>query len=379
MTRSLVVLAGALLFIACPGNQKSCKLQSDCPETERCVGGACTLICRVDRDCEGLGQCLKGQCVLVVNGGGSGGDGGGSAGGSAGGTAGGAAGGTAGGSAGGAAGGAAGGTAGGSAGGTAGGAAGGSAGGAAGGSAGGSTQGGFGDPCAMSSQCQSNLCLGATGAQQGICTISCANESVCQPGMACIAISGTKVCVPSDSGRPCTNGCFDGVCLGSGATGVCATHCDSTRACPQNGDFTCSPAAGVNGRICIPAGGACSSASGCHSNFCERKATNLSDGICSNLCRDRFDCPDGWGCGLDDDGTGTTVSVCQPVGEACTITGNSNDCYSQNCVTPDMGGPNFCSALCMNTQLQPQPARCPASWSCNPVPVGSSTYYVCEP
>jgi hypothetical protein len=238
----------------------------------------------------------------------------------------------------------------------------------------------FGDPCTGPTQCQSNLCIGAIGASQGICTVACTDESQCNPSMACLAISGVKVCVPSDSGHACPNGspagCFAGVCLGQTGAKVCSTPCDTTRACPQN--MTCSPAAGVNGRWCIPAGQSCSGhglSSTCTSNFCEAQAQNASDGVCTSLCRDHLDCPPDWACGLDDDGTGNTLSLCQPVGQQCTVNGSMmNDCYSQSCDT----GRGLCTALCMNTSLQQEAARCPTGWTCSAFAVGSQTWYACE-
>lgn len=380
-----LVLASALLAVACPSKQTPCRLHSDCPEAERCVGGACTLICRTDRDCEGLGSCIQGQCVLVVNGGGSGGSSGGVAGGSTAGgsTAGGssAGGSTAGGRAGGA-GTAGGATAGGATAGgaTAGGATAGgaTAGGATAGgaTAGGATAGGmgnlmFGETCTGGSQCMSMLCVGVGTAGQGICTIACADESVCPAGWGCLMVGVQKVCMLSDSGRPCSQGCFSGTCLG-GSSGVCSTPCESTRACPQSADFSCSPVSGIGGRWCVPAGATCSAPATCVSSNCATPAVGPNNGVCTSVCRDARDCPDGWMCdGLD--------GRCLPIGEVCTVNMQAmNDCVSQTCAEPDDGGASFCTGFCMNAQLQQQPLRCPSGWTCTGVPAGMETWYVCE-
>ena len=50
-----------------------------------------------------------------------------------------------------------------------------------------------GDSCTGASQCTSNLCVGLTMTGQGICTIACNNESVCNAGWACLSVGGTKV------------------------------------------------------------------------------------------------------------------------------------------------------------------------------------------
>lgn len=42
--------------------QASCRLNSDCPEGEQCISGACVAQCRDDRDCPATSRCQDGAC-----------------------------------------------------------------------------------------------------------------------------------------------------------------------------------------------------------------------------------------------------------------------------------------------------------------------------
>jgi len=222
----------------------------------------------------------------------------------------------------------------------------------------------------------------------GICTIQCADDRVCKPADACLNVSGVNVCVPSDSGRPCPTGqptnCLAGICLvhpGNVSLSECATPCSSARACPAG--FSCSTVqvGATPQTVCTRVGTACTAqglSTQCITRWCSTQAQNPSDGVCTNVCRDALDCPSGWACGLDDDGLGGVIDVCQPVGGACTEdTNGNNDCYSKNCSITS-GNSGYCTALCMNGFLQQESARCPSGWACNAVPVGMDTWYACE-
>ena len=61
--RVLPFLFLALTLGACSG-KKACRINSDCPEVERCVANECTIVCRTDRDCATYETCFVGECVL---------------------------------------------------------------------------------------------------------------------------------------------------------------------------------------------------------------------------------------------------------------------------------------------------------------------------
>ena len=220
-----------------------------------------------------------------------------------------------------------------------------------------------------------------------MCTILCADESVCMQHHGCYDVGGgTKVCVPSDSGRSCPTGqptnCFAGICLvhpSDVTKSECATPCSSVHACPNG--FSCSlTQVGSNTeRVCTRVGATCTAqgvSTECITRFCAAQQTTPTDGVCVAECRDDLDCPDGYGCGLDDNGS-VTVSMCQPIGEACTDNGTTNDCYSKTCAIVS-GNTGYCTVLCMNDQLVEESARCPPAYQCVSVPVSGQTWYACS-
>jgi hypothetical protein len=218
----------------------------------------------------------------------------------------------------------------------------------------------------------------------GVCTIACANETVCLPTWACLNISGTSVCVPNDSGRACPTGqgrgCFAGLCLQHPtmlSSSVCATPCLSSRACPANFSCSLTQVGASQESVCTPDNTPCTSSNNCVSRFCGTSKQNPSDGICEGTCSSATDCPAGWGCGLDDDGMGGVVSVCQPVGTSCNANGGVNNCYSQTCAlsTPDAG---YCTVLCMTGTGVEEPARCPAGYTCVDESAGGPPLFACE-
>lgn len=116
-------------------------------------------------------------------------------------------------------------------------------------------RGGLGDPCAMSSDCASNLCA-TDGAGTMFCTALCdpANPASCAAGYDCVDAGGVAVCAPGagslGSGCATNEECVSGICATEGDTTYCTRLCDSANPCPA--DFTCA-AAGGDTRVCRPA------------------------------------------------------------------------------------------------------------------------------
>lgn len=387
-------LALALLLAACPG-KKSCKLHSDCSETERCVSGECVVLCRTNRDCNGAGRCVFGDCIIGGTGGGiASGGGGGSSGGGAGGG---------------------GGSldagwdagaldAGFDAGVDAGFDAGlEDAGSDAGFDAGlpdagfdagvmdaGSGAGLYGDGCSRGGDCASGLCIGNSVTGLQMCTIVCGSEAACDQGHACLPVQGPSgvlhICVPSDSGQACPTGqgsaCVAGICLlhpSNTTQSVCATPCETTHACPIG--FSCSvvQVGASMQKVCSPITSGCSpqgNSNQCISRWCSTQAQNPASGICTGNCSSQADCPPGWACGLDDNGAGV-VDRCQPVGQSCTVVSGTNDCFSKTCATGTPSG-DYCTAFCMDSSFNQQPARCPPGWSCLDEGTAGAPLWVCE-
>lgn len=394
-------IAAVLVLVGCT-SKKACHLNSDCSEVERCVSGECTVLCRTDRDCMSFETCAVGECKLVGTGSGAGGAGGGSVstGGGGGGTV------DAGADAGTDAGVDAGvpvvdagvdagiddaGTGGGGGGG--GGATGGGGGGGGGGGPvdAGNGQGVYGDACVGAGDCMSGLCIGNAVNGLRMCTIQCANENACDPTHACLPVqsgSGTiNICVPSDSGQSCPSGqgttCIAGICLvhpGSVSLSVCATPCQSARACPNG--FSCSlvQLGGSMQKVCSPVATACNSqgvSNQCISRWCSNSALTPNAGICTSNCSTAADCPAGWACGFDDAASGV-ADRCQPIGNACTVDGaGNNNCYSKTCAQGTPQG-DYCTAFCMDVNFNAVPARCPTGYSCINEGGTGSPLWVCE-
>ncbi len=391
--RAAAILA-ALVFASCP-DKRSCRINSDCSEVERCVANLCVVLCRTDRDCGASEVCDRGECQLGGVGGGfvnlgggltGGGVSGGTAGGSAGGAAGGSSGGTSGGQGGGAhAGGSSGGASGGSSGGVAGGDAGGMAGGSAGGSGGGMALKPRGATCMRGSECASNICFGNSRAGLGLCTDTCVTDATCLPAEACLQVPNgmggmTGVCFESDTGIACPTGqgtnCYAGICLlhpTDVAQSVCVTPCASSRACPTGTTCSLTQIGTSAQKVCTPVGAACSTngpSTTCVSRWCSANAQQPTMGLCTGQCLLASDCASGQAC----DGT---IERCVPVGETCTVNGSMlNSCYSQTCLT---GGPrDYCTAFCQSANGTPNPARCPTGWTCVNEGTVSQPAWVCE-
>ena len=411
---AFALLISGLLLAGC---SKKCKLHSDCSASERCVANECTVLCRTDRDCDGFGSCISGECTGIAGFGGGiqpGGGGGGSSGGGAGGGGGTSDGGTDGGTdagtdagTGGGTGGGGGAMGGGSGGGAMGGGSGGggaTGGGTGGGSVGGGAGGGgaemdggidagngmgvYGDACLRGSDCATGLCVGNAATGLKMCTITCGSEAACDETHACLPVQGPSgtinICIPSDSGQACPNGmgssCIAGLCLlhpGNTSLSVCATPCETTHSCPAN--FSCSlvQVGSQMQKVCSPNGGQCSvqgTSNQCITRFCSTKASAPSVGICTGNCATSADCPTGWACGLDDD----LSSRCQPVGNPCTVnTQGNNDCFSKTCAQGTPQG-DYCTALCMDLNLNPQQQRCPTGWTCVNAGTTMDPLWACE-
>jgi hypothetical protein len=225
-----------------------------------------------------------------------------------------------------------------------------------------------------------------------MCTKQCANETQCDPAQSCLPVQAPQggtinICIPSDSGEACPNGqpttCIAGICLvhpGNVSLSVCATPCQSARACPDG--YSCSTVnvGGNMQKVCSPLGGQCNAqglSNQCISRWCSTSALSPTTGVCLGNCTTAADCPRGFACGWDDANPGV-VDRCQPVGLACTVDGmGNNSCVSKTCAQGTPQG-DYCVAFCMDTNFNPQPQRCPANWNCINEGTVQSPLWVCE-
>lgn len=219
----------------------------------------------------------------------------------------------------------------------------------------------YGAVCMRASECESNLCLGPTGASSGRCTRSCNADGDCAYPDRCLDIEGAgRLCGQEQAGLPvgaaCPNGpseCASGMCVDAqgGSGPVCTQTCSSLPTCPPN--MTCQPVPDGSGSlpVCIPGQGggfgqSCGAASECATNLCIGVGNG---GVCTSLCS-QVPCPSGWACTLANDGMGNDFRVCAPegalsggFGQSCT---GASSCQSGLCIHDARTQSAFCTAYC---------------------------------
>ena len=121
--------------------------------------------------------------------------------------------------------------------------------------------GGFGDPCADASECDSGVCVTGAGAAEGFCSSLCDAATSCPGGSECVAVDAeNSVCVPAEQpgggagqlGDACTAGadCASGLCAtDADGNGICTEECDGLLDCADG--FSCEQVEG--GSVCLPA------------------------------------------------------------------------------------------------------------------------------
>lgn len=237
--------------------------------------------------------------------------------------------------------------------------------------------------------CQTNLCVGnPRQSGVGVCTQECVSNDSC-PGLdLCVDVGGTRVCAPSDVGKPTENkeGCITGWSVTPiGVQGVawsmpqqvCTTECQNDFKCPAG--YRCGPTqlpnnggevnlctANVEGLIpCTAPAQHAACAQGCATGqgLCAAFTQDGSGpGFCSCGCRSAADCLRGYGCDKTDPQGG--LGVCMPIaGYACPPPfppgGGIPACMSTRCLTPDEGELwNYCSTTCQGAADCPEDYRC---------------------
>ena len=78
--KAIILICSAIVFLigtGCDeGSGPECRLNSDCPGDELCIGGKCLMECKTDKDCLPDGECSGGYCEFpdAPKNGGEGGD-----------------------------------------------------------------------------------------------------------------------------------------------------------------------------------------------------------------------------------------------------------------------------------------------------------------
>ena len=284
-------------------------------------------------------------------------------------------------------------------------------------------------PCSSNLQCASGLCVTDWRTGHRFCTRDCSSAADCALDHACATLSGRRVCLASDVGKPCSGRSDCQVeCLENSQTheAHCTASCQSARDCPAG--YGCTSVG--NGKYCVRIAERCSVDSDCITGLCLAPYTYPEVFACSALCDSSADCPVGWACqsvqntlvctpptygtgGLGDScadncqsglclgGTctvecGITRQVGQycPPGFACTVSsgqaGNVLVCASSGSLgfgEPCTGAPQCASEACMQmsdgksrcTRFCNDGAGCPAGSSCIPISTAASgvTLQVC--
>lgn len=236
------------------------------------------------------------------------------------------------------------------------------------------------DRCSASSDCASGLCAVDRGGSR-FCSRSCASDLQCAHEHVCVTGASGGVCLPDDTGAPCSVGtpetCNLGLCLGSAAGGRCTRDCSSAADCPAG--YACSHVAGSSRHVCIDIEQPCSGAADCGGGFC----TTFG---CTAPCDSPADCParlpatstapafPAYAC---DTSLGSAVPICippadivgsVPVGGSCAVT---NACRSDACDTSAPLG-----AMC--TQACTAQGGCGPGLGCTPLVDGADILLVCE-
>jgi hypothetical protein len=174
---------------------------------------------------------------------------------------------------------------------------------------------GYGEPCEGNDGCASALCVANLLTGQNTCTKTCSFPSQCPGTDTCLDAGGKKICYPSDSGHPCTQGCLAGYSLSNdkGAC-VCTVECETNLDCQQGA--ACSdwgtPQGGVV-RLCTPVGTSCKLTGTAKGDSCMQVCYPLDqvNGLCTARCVTAGDCPAGWVCKGETLPDGTKLQTCQ--------------------------------------------------------------------
>ena len=207
------------------------------------------------------------------------------------------------------------------------------------------------DRCIVATDCASGLCEADRGGTH-FCSRSCATDLECAHEHVCAAVGSRRVCLPDDTGAPCSTGaperCTLGLCLGTPGGGQCTRPCASAAECPAG--FACTTAGGSATPICVDIERSCTAAADCATGNC-------IPGIgCTSVCRSPSDCPrrlaglPAYAC---DTSLGTTQTLCippadilgdSPIGASCPAIG-TNLCRSGACDDSAPLGP-MCTQAC---------------------------------
>jgi hypothetical protein len=234
------------------------------------------------------------------------------------------------------------------------------------------------DRCASPAECVSGLCVEDVGGSH-FCSRTCTSHGGCASEHVC---NGAGVCVPDDTGGPCSTAtpeaCALGMCLGpSGGTGACTRDCATALDCPSG--YACTLVSGV--KICVDIERPCAGAADCGSGLC---LTNVG---CTATCTTASDCPPrltslgvaSYTCATL---TGAPGTICippadiigdDPIGAVCqwdSTTGYSL-CRSAACDDSAPSGP-------MCTQACGAQGGCAPGLGCYPLVVGSDILMTCQ-
>lgn len=238
------------------------------------------------------------------------------------------------------------------------------------------------DRCTAARDCASGLCALDRGGTH-FCTRTCTSDVQCAHEHVCASTPSGGVCIPDDTGAPCSVGspetCALGLCLGSGGGGHCTRPCASAAECPAG--YACSHVAGSSQQVCIDIEQPCSGAADCGGGYC----TTFG---CTAPCRTPSDCParlpatssgpafPAYACNTS---LGSADPICippsdivgsLPIGASCPVTG-TNACRSDACDTSAPLG-----AMCV--QACSAQGGCGPGLGCSPLVDGSDVLLVCE-
>lgn len=237
------------------------------------------------------------------------------------------------------------------------------------------------DRCTFGGDCASGHCVADRGGTR-YCTRTCTNDLVCAHEHLCAPLpgAGVNVCLPDQTGAPCSVGtpdaCSSGLCIGTAAGGTCTRFCGSAAECPAG--YACSIAGGSTMPICVEIERSCTaSGSECASGLCIPGLGCTATCTSASMCPARLAGLPSYTCAR---GFGSTVNICvppddilgdDPVGATCPFSGTS-ECRSGACDTSAPLGP-------MCTQACTAQGGCPAGFGCYPLedPPGTVTL-VCE-
>lgn len=194
----------------------------------------------------------------------------------------------------------------------------------------------FGDPCALDSECDSNLCLEelTSGFPGGLCTETC---GTCTAGVcAFIPWLGASYCLPDCGGCRTGYSCFN--FYGMFPSEACFPHCEDDGECDSN---DCN---GYTGTCNLPVSGsrngdACGQDSDCRGYHCE-PPPGWVGGYCMSPCdmTTTGDCPGDGVCMDHSGGNWGDMGLCY---DGCV---NGGDCRSTNynCEPDGPNGENVC-------------------------------------